>query len=51
MNPGLGDPLLFASFYPLDHKTLSKLTIVEHTEGLKVSIAFKLLNNLKVKED
>lgn len=27
---------LFACFYPLDHKTLSELTIVDHTEGLRV---------------
>lgn len=27
---------LFACFYPLDHKTLSELTIVDYTEGLWV---------------
>lgn len=40
-----------ASFYPIDHKTLSEPTIVYYTEGHQGIRAFKLLNNLKVKED
>lgn len=42
---------LFAHFYPLDHKTLSELTIVDPAEGLQVILSFKLLNHLKVKKD
>lgn len=40
-----------ATFYPIDHKMLSEPTIEYHAEGLQVIRAFKLLNNLKVKED